>query len=136
MSHTLRFNHSLGVIVVRTNDIVDVNELRATFDELVDHSDFKEGLCLVVDFRGGETVLSADDVRHLAQYAEHTDARWGQTKWLIIASDDLTYGLSRMFITLAERQQVTTHVFRNVTEAGDWLDLGINLRGILASTPE
>jgi hypothetical protein len=136
MSHTLRFNHGLGVIVVRTNDIVDVSELRATFDELVDHSDFREGLSLVVDFRGGETALSGDDIRHLAQYAENTDARWGDTKWLIIAADDLTYGLSRMFITLAEGHQVTTHVFRNVTEAGDWLGLATDVRQILVSTPE
>jgi hypothetical protein len=136
MSHTLRFNHGLGVIVLRTNTVVDVKELRAAFDELVDLPGFKAGLCLVADLRGGETALSADDVRHLAQYAENTDAKWGNTKWLIIAATDLTYGLSRMFVTLAERHQVTTHVFRNVTDADGWLDLGTNVREILASTPE
>lgn len=136
MSHTLRFNHVLGVIVLRTQDVVDVTELRATFDEIVALPDFREGLKLIVDFRGGRTALSADDVRHLAEYAEHTDARWGTTKWLIIASADVTYGLSRMFVALAEKLQVTTHVFRNLDAADDWLDMGRDVRSILAATPE
>jgi hypothetical protein len=136
MSHTARFNHELAVIVLRMRQTVDVAELEASLDEVVRLPGFRKGLCLVVDFRTCETALSAADIRRLAEYAEKTDARWGATKWLIIASDDATYGLSRMFVALSERHEVTTKVFRSLAEADDWLTLGVEVNEILLRTPE
>jgi hypothetical protein len=136
MSHTLRFNHELAVIVLRTTKVVDLSELERALDEVVHLPGFKKGLCLVIDFRASEPALSAADIRHLVEYAEKTDLKWGRTKWLIIAADDVTYGLSRMYIALAEKHEVTTHVFRTLTNADDWLALGIDVTEILAATPE
>lgn len=75
MAHTISFNRGLGVIVLRAKQSMNVDELERTFEELVKLPDFKEGLSLVVDFRGSTTPLTSADVRQLAIYAERTDAK-------------------------------------------------------------
>ena len=136
MSYTLTVNNGIGVIVLRAKQPMTFNEIRMVFVEMVGLPGFKEGMCLVADFRGSGTSLSADHVRELSVHAHHTDSAWGVTKWAFLASDNLMYGLSRMFGTLTDRHQVTTHVFRTVTEADGWLGIGIEMDEILERTPE
>ena len=134
MSHSVRLNKDLGVVVLRAKDM-DFNECRNVLDELVRIPGFKAGLSLVADFRGTNSPITAEEVRTLADYAQKTDADWGVTKWAIVASESLSFGLSRMFAALTDECQVTTHVFHNVTDADDWLGLGVEIKQILALTP-
>lgn len=136
MPHTIRFNKDLGVIVLRAKRSMDIAELEHAFDELVRLPGFKAGLSLIFDFRGSTTPLTSADLRRLAIYAERTDASWGNTKWSFLASSDVTFGLSRMFMALTARHQVETHVFRTLVEANDWLGLGMDIDEILARTPD
>ena len=97
---------------------------------------FREGLSLVVDFRASETPISGTEVRELAEFARRADAKWGTTKWSFIASDDMTFGLSRIFMALTSEHQVETHVFRNIHDANGWLGLGVEMNEILLRTPD
>ena len=76
------------------------------------------------------TPLTADEVSKLADYAKRTDAKWGVTKWAIIAADDLT----RMYMALTEDYHVTTNVFGDAIKADDWLGLGVEMEQILRQT--
>jgi hypothetical protein len=133
MSHSIKLNETLGVIVLRSTGSMDFTELRSVLDELVRIPGFKEGLSLVIDFRGS-TPVTAAEVGKLADYARRTDAKWGITKWAIIAADDLTFGLTRMYMALTEDYQVTTKVFRDARNADDWLGLGVEMEEILKQT--
>ncbi|MEI7871138.1 MAG: hypothetical protein WCK95_03415 [Alphaproteobacteria bacterium] len=136
MSHTIRLNEELGVIVLRAKRSMDIFEVQAAFDEMVRLPGFREGLSLVVDFRGSETPLSGADVRQLADYARRADAKWGTTKWSFVASGNTTYGLSRMFMALTSQHQVETQVFRTLADANGWLGLGVDVEEILVRTPD
>lgn len=138
MAHSMRLNENLGVIVLRYRGSVDFNEIRKALDDVVRLPGFKAGLCLVADFRDNSTPLTAAEVSALADYAKRTDADWGVTKWAFIAAKDVTFGLARMFSALTANYQVTTNVFRDARAADDWLGLGlgIDMKDILASTPE
>lgn len=136
MSHTIRLNEDLGVIVLRAKRSMDVLEIQAAFAEILQLPGFREGLSLIVDFRGSETPISGGEVRQLAEYARSADARWGTTKWAFLASADLAYGLSRIFMALTSEHQVETHVFRNLVQANGWLGLGVDVDEILIRTPD
>ena len=136
MSYTLTVNNDLGIIVLRAKRSMSFDEIRLVLGEMVRLPEFRQGLCLVADFRGSGTALTGDDIRKLVDVAGRTDAAWGNTKWAFIASGDLMYGLSRMFVALTDTHQVTTHVFRSVEAADGWLDIGINVDEILARTPD
>jgi hypothetical protein len=72
--------------------------------------------------------------RQTGRLRKKTDAKWGVTKWPIIAADDLTFGLTRMYMALTEDYHVTTNVFRDAIKADDWLGLGIEMEQILRQT--
>jgi hypothetical protein len=135
MSHSIKLNDAFDVIVLRSTGKVDFTELQNDLDELVRMPGFREGLSLVADFRGSSTPVTAAEIVKLADYAKRTDAKWGVTKWAIIAADDLTFGLTRMFMAMTEDYDVTTQVFRDAVKADGWLGLGIDVEEILKKTP-
>ena len=121
---------AFGVIVLKFRGNVALAEIRNVFDELVRIPAFRPGLRLVADFRESSTPLTGAEVRQLANYAKRTDATWGETKWSVIASNDLTFGLTRMYIALTRDYHVTTNVFRSAAAANDWLGLGVEMEQI------
>ena len=82
------------------------------------------------------TGTHAAEIAKLADYAKRTDAKWGVTKWAFIAADDLTFGLTRMFMAMTEDYDVTTQVFRDDIRADGWLGLAVDVEEILKKTPE
>lgn len=136
MSHTLKLNTELGVIVLRAKKNLSFDEIRGILVEMVRLPGFREGLCLVADFRGSGTSLTGEDMRQLAVLARRTDAAWGDTRWSIIAASDTLFGLSRMFVSLTDALQVDTHVFRDIRAANGWLGLAVDVEEILMQTPD
>lgn len=134
--HTTEFLDNRGVIVIRYSERVDFEEIRRALDELVQLRGFRPGLHLIADFRKCETPLTGDQVRQLAEYAERSDAEWGNSKWVLLASSDVTFGLARMYATLTSSHNVATRVFRNADEVNGWLGLGVSVDEILASSAQ
>src|SRR6266851_9952039 len=58
----------------------------------------------------------------------------GRHQVAIIAADDLTFGLTRMYMALTEDYHVTTNVFGDAIKADDWLGLGVEMEQILRQT--
>ncbi len=75
--------------------------------------------------------LTGADIQELAYYAKRSEVAWGETKWAIIAPDDVVYGLARIYMALTSKYDVTTHVFRTAEQADDWLGLGIEMSELL-----
>ena len=136
MPHSIRLNENLGVIVLRYRGCVDFSELRKVFDTVVLTAGFKEGLCLVADFRDNSPSLTEKEITRLADYAKRTDANWGATKWVFIVAKDSAFGLARLFSSLTSNYDVETKAFHTAQEADNWLGLGTEVEDILALTPE
>ena len=79
---------------------------------------------VIWDIRNGTLArLTTSDIRTLVEKgAPHAHRRSGG-RTAIVSPNDLDYGLSRMFETVAELQHVPfeIHVFRNMDEAESWL---------------
>jgi hypothetical protein len=136
MSHTIRLNGVLGVIVLRFRACVDFSEIRKVFDGLVLIPGFKAGLSLVADFRDNSPPLTGAETARFADCVGRTEADWGATKWVFIAAKDTSFGLARSFSLLTSNYNIQTKAFRNASEADDWLGLGTDVEDILALTPE
>jgi hypothetical protein len=105
-------------------------------DELTTLPGFRPGLKLLGDFRASETPLTGDEVRALANYAGPTHRAYGATKWALIASNTLTYGLARMYAALTHEAPVTIQVFKDPADVDDWLELGLDATKILARSDD
>lgn len=134
MPHAAKINDALGVVAIRYWGDLAYSEIAGAFDELVALPGFRTGLKCVADFRRAHTSLTGGEIRRLAVVARSTDHAWGATKWAVIASDDVVFGLSRMYSSLTSSHEVMTHVFRSGRAADDWLELGASLDDVLDHT--
>lgn len=135
MSHTIALNRELGVIVLRATARMEFAELSRVFAEILEIPGFTHGLSMIADFREGQTQVSTEQIRQLAGIAHAMDGQWGVAKWAILAGNDLTYALVRMFGALTSDCKVTTQVFRDLPAAGDWLGLGVGIEEVFERTP-
>jgi len=98
-----------------------------TFRDISAHLDIEQrnndlGRAELVDARNATTDLSAEDVRRLVQRAADMlrTGRLGPTA--IVTTDDVVFGMSRMYAMRAEGVGAEARVFRDVESATRWLD--------------
>ena len=136
MPHSAQFLDNLGLVVFRFWGDVEYDEIRNAFDEAVNLPGFRPNLKAIVDARDATTQMTGSDVQKLASYAQKTDPLWGESKWAILASSDLVFGLSRMYSALTSEYEVKTLVFRTLENASDWLEIGAPVSDILLGAAE
>lgn len=80
----------------------------------------------LIDFRLLEEVdVSTDDLRSVAKLAARMDIDQGQSRFAIVVSGTLTFGLSRMYQILRDVEDISTRdvkVFQALDDAVAWLD--------------
>lgn len=131
MPHQIAFAEDLGLMVLRLSGDVTPDEVERAMDEMPAQPWFRAHLKLIVDARQCTTAMTGKDVQRIADYAKNLDSTWGETKWAILASSDVIYGLSRMYMALTASCQVDTYVFRSPNDADDWLELGVDMEEAL-----
>ena len=97
-----------------------------TFQDLSEHLDAEErdrglGLPELFDARGTTTNVTAEQVRMLVQRAADTLRRIPLGPTAIVATDDVVFGMARMYAILTEQAGARVEVFRDVESANRWL---------------
>jgi hypothetical protein len=97
-----------------------------TFEDLGQHLDAEErdrGLELpeLFDARGATTNVTTQQVRTLVYRAAATLRRIPLGPTAIVATDDLVFGMARMYAILTEDTGARVEVFRDVESANRWL---------------
>jgi hypothetical protein len=119
----------------RMADVIDGNRQRllnhakglVTFQELSQHLDAEErdrglGLPELFDARGATTNLTTGQVRTLVQRAADTLRGTALGPTAIVATDDVTFGMARMYAILTEQAGARVEVFRDIESAKRWLE--------------
>jgi hypothetical protein len=97
-----------------------------TFEDLNAHLDAEErerGLDLpeLFDARGASTNVTPAQVRQLVSRAHTTLQERPLGPTAIVVTDDMAFGMARMYAILANRLGIVVEVFRDVESAEEWL---------------
>jgi len=101
---------------------ITVEDLLAEIKKFFDTEPTEHNLWNLLD--ADVSAIDSVDIKKLSRFPlEHTPSRV-RGKTAIVAADDLSYGLSRMYQTWAEieGQKVQIQVFRSLENAQAWLD--------------
>ena len=131
MPTKVAFEPEAGVVVLELGGEVTLDETEEALEAIPSRPWFRPRLKMVADARNCTTRMTGKDVERLAAFARQLDDAWGETRWAVLAPDDLVYGLARIYMALTEDYQVQTHVFRNVQDVNDWLGIGVDIEEIL-----
>jgi hypothetical protein len=100
---------------------IDSNQALAVFDEIMSQLDFGEGMMMLSDHRGLESVLPTEFVQAMVRRIEANRQLFRNARWAFVESGTARYGLARMASILLERSPVELRVFRDIDKARLWL---------------
>ncbi len=120
MPTTYKIDKDLGLIWSEFSGLLDFECVQTHQKILSADLDFDPSFDLLVDLRKVERVsLSSKDMATL-QYHSPYDKN---IKSAILTSEDIQFGVSRMYQTLQNKGDDKSMVFRSLTEARKWLGL-------------
>ena len=123
MAHFLQLIEDFNLVVISYRDSVTTRDIEGVFDSLLSLARDNPGLAAIGDFRNCQLTFSTLELRSLASFSQEAALAAGPSKWAILAADDLTFGLGRMYSAFAASQPVETRTFRDVESLADWLEL-------------
>lgn len=93
-------------------------------DRLVRDPGFTPGMSELSDVRGVDRLeVTSAGVRAMVQQDEEAATHVASHKLALVVSQDVAYGMARMYQTLTESHMKHMGIFRDIDEARAWLQL-------------
>lgn len=131
MPYRVDLRSDLDLVVAHFRGDISQHEIETALTEVPRMEGFRANLDVLIDFRGCTTAMGWWQVRQLAAFARQRERAWGHSKWAILVSSDLVFGLVRIFIAFANQGDVKSQVFRDAPTAFAWLKAGGDAAAIL-----
>ena len=120
MPVTARVDPDTGIAHYLAAGELTRDEVLAVIEQVYCDPDYREPWRSIWDMTGATPVLNVEELRKVVAYVRaHRPADKG--KVAIVATEDLAFGLGRMYELLASGQEVETRVFRDPELARHWL---------------
>jgi hypothetical protein len=107
-------------MITRADGLVTFHDVNAHLD--VEQRNRDLGRSELIDARAATSDITGQQVRRLVQRAEEMFRFVDLGPTAIVTTDDVVYGMARMYSILVERVGAAVEVFRDVQSATHWLD--------------
>jgi hypothetical protein len=125
--HTI--NEELGVVLSTWVGSVSDENVVGEYRQLYDNKRWKPGFHEIADMRDVDVSgLTGKGVREVSMMVEgYTAGKCEGFKTAVIASEDLPFGLARMYEAVSNESPESVMVFRTVEAALEWMGVGESL---------
>ncbi|MBI1373500.1 MAG: hypothetical protein GC159_12295 [Phycisphaera sp.] len=126
MRHELEFRQDPATMVMRTFDTAEVEGFERLVRALVEHPQWVNGANLLVDHSHLDfTGITHDEIWQIAQIVMRFTGMIGDGRCAIVMTNDLAYGLGRMWESMSEGAiTFDTRICTSYEEAEHWIDTG------------
>ena len=102
---------------------VTSDEILAHITEILQHPDYQPGMKSLTELRAIQQSASPEDIRQIANFilGRSKDVQGGRAA--LVVTKDVNFGMARMMELLTESSPLSIGVFRELTEAYEWLDI-------------
>ncbi|MCG6910454.1 MAG: hypothetical protein LJE94_10070 [Deltaproteobacteria bacterium] len=107
-----------GVLVVKIEGDPEVSDITQALDQIRDESGYRN-LARLWDFRNATFNFSVSELEEIAAHAASADLE--RTKVAMLVSQDLSFGVSRMYRAYRQNEFTDVNVFKDESEAIKWL---------------
>jgi hypothetical protein len=101
---------------------ITIEDLRSLERDLAAMPGFATDFNAIIDLRGVTSLMGTDDLRNLAMQAKGRSVEH-RSRRAILTSEDVMFGLVRMFEAHAEGSPTVYRAFRSLTDALKFLDM-------------
>ena len=124
MPITFRIDKESGVVCTTIDGYVSTDEIIEGLRNIMNHPDFRPGLNGIADLRNSDLNTFSADVKRIAELLVEYRDKTGPSRTAVLVSNDVTFGMTRVFQVFAEQSSVETAIFRDMEEAVQWLGVG------------
>jgi hypothetical protein len=126
-----RIEPDVGLVILVHTGVVPDDEFLSSYRTLFGDPQYQKSFNMLVDLRRADSsARSPDTLRQLAEFVRQLfgDAEEGP-KVAVVAPEDISFGLARMYEALSDTVPWDFKVFRDVKVALPWLGLSEDLAG-------
>jgi len=112
-------------IIIRTaSGELSADDIRNAFNATLEHTDFRKEMNVIWDLEHADlSKIAADDLIKIVELiSKASNQRGSDYKIAIVASKDLTFGLSRMFEGYGVELPTSIMVYRDLESAYHWIN--------------
>ncbi len=120
MSISLRFDDG-GIAHLIVEGELTLDEAIIAVRELYEDASFTEPTRLLWDLRAAQVMLSNTEIERFVNFIRINRTQ-GRGRAAVVADDDLSFGLSRVYDGLSYDIPVNVEVFRDFDDAINWLE--------------
>jgi hypothetical protein len=112
-------DHALQRVTVTAEGDLRLEDMVAVLTELATQRCYGYAQCF--DARRAVVLLTAEDIRRIVTLTARLRAEHGQARTAFIAESDVSFGMARMYATLAAETDSGCMVYRTLSEGEAWL---------------
>ena len=121
MPITFKIDNKAGIVYTTIDGDVGTDEILDGLKGILTHPDFRPGLNGIADLRNSNLHSFSADVKRIANLLIEYAGKIGPSKTAILVSTNVTFGMTRMFQTFAEKSSIQTEIFQDLKDALQWL---------------
>lgn len=124
MPITYEINKEQGVIYTTATGSLDDTDIAAFKQKLTSDPDYRPGMKELSDVRGvDEFRVTAAGISRFAGMDEDSEDMVKEHRLAIIATEDVIFGMARMYQFQTEKSKPNVQIFRDLQQAREWLGL-------------
>jgi hypothetical protein len=111
-----------GIVYTTVTGELTLKEVHADMEQMAADPLYRPTMPGLVDLRGVTRLLTTDEISQLAETIRSSPKVVAQTRRALLVGSDLSFGMYRMFESLASGGSVDYRVFRDEAEARAWVE--------------
>jgi SpoIIAA-like len=121
MAITYRIDKFKGIVNTVVEDTFTTKDILHTFDSFLADPDFKPAFQLLSDHRNLKKPITTEQIKFIVDYVKKHRNEFQFSRWAMVVSTPVSYGMMRMLSMLLESAFVEVRVFKDIAEASIWL---------------
>ena len=121
MSMELQYDKNKKILICLCEGPFSIDDFKATLALMVSSKEYPPTVDVLWDMREADPASFDISLVGQAVSIRQNYPQWGDSKLAIVASDDLRFGLLRMYEMMTDEMPQDIHIFRTVADAELWL---------------
>lgn len=124
MTVSTKFDEAKNLVIHHFSESVTLQLFLTTIENTINNPGYKAGMNTICICAEGTIIdITAEETRKVSEYARKKFDRNGVSyKLALVASDDLAYGMNRVYEGWSNDRPIVINTFREVEQAFNWID--------------
>lgn len=125
----IHYEPEQNVLYSKAIGVIFIEDIMGYYSK-IERMDLKPGYSVLADYSEAVSDLIYDEIVAMVERQRHLHRGLRPAKIAIVAKSDIMFGLARVYAAMIEPENIEVNVFRDRTQALQWLEISESHRKI------